>query len=194
MTKTSAKDKVLKVSYELMSTRGFNATTVDDIVKQAGVAKGSLYHAFKSKEQLAIATLEIYLQNELTIIEDGPYRQIDDPVDRALAFVEYLENRSQDLWSRGCLLGSMAIEIGENYPTIMDQIDRMFNRLEHSLATIFSPALAAKNVVGVTSRDLSLHLLAVIEGSIITSISHSEPQYLQHAIRHFRDYLKLILS
>ena len=194
MTKLTARDKVLNASIDLMSTRGFNATTIDEIVKQAGVAKGSVYHSFKSKEELAIASLEIYLQSGLSIIDNGPYKQVNDPVEKALAFLDYLESRSPDLWSHGCLLGSMAIEVGENYPTVMAQIDRMFRRFEKGISDIFAPALVAKDVVGVTSRDLSLHLLAVIEGAIITAKSHAQPQYLQHGIQHFRRYLELLLS
>ena len=194
MAKLTAKEKVITASLDLMTTRGFNTTTVDDIVKKAGVAKGSVYHAFKSKEDLAIAALEQYLQNGLAIISDGPYTKIDDPVDKALAFVDYLEQRSPDLWSHGCLLGSMAIEVGENYPSVLDQIDRMFKHLENGIACILAPALAEKSVVGVTSWDLSLHLLSIIEGSIITAKSHTEPQFLQHGIRHFKNYLTLLLS
>jgi len=194
MNKIPAKEKVINATIQLMTTRGFNATTVDDIANQAGVAKGSVYHAFKSKEEIAIASLEHYLETGLKIVSDGPYAEIQDPVEKAIAFVSYIEDRSQELWSHGCLLGSMAIEIGDSYPSVIDQIDRMFKRFERGLANIFAPALAEKAVVGVTSRDLSLHLLAVVEGSIITAKSHTEPQYLQHGIRHFRKYLELLLG
>jgi TetR/AcrR family transcriptional repressor of nem operon len=194
MSKPSAKEKVIEASIALMTDRGFNATTVDDIVKQAGVAKGSVYHAFKSKEELAIASLEHYLQQGLAIVGNGPYTGIEDPVRKALAFVQYIEERSPDLWSHGCLLGSMAIEVGDTYPAVISEIDRMFKKLERAMAAIFAPALAARGVVGVTAKDLSIHLLAVIEGSIIAAKSHGEPQFLKHGIQHFRQYLELLLK
>ncbi|MGR9108206.1 MAG: TetR family transcriptional regulator, partial [Gammaproteobacteria bacterium] len=52
--------KILATAQQLMTGRGYSATTVGEIVNMAGVAKGSFYHAFRSKEELAIAALEDY--------------------------------------------------------------------------------------------------------------------------------------
>ena len=43
---------IKKAAQHLFETRGFAATTVDDIVSRAGVAKGAFYHHFESKEIL----------------------------------------------------------------------------------------------------------------------------------------------
>jgi len=194
MTTLTAKDKILNASIELMTGRGYSATSVDDIIKRAGVAKGSLYHAFKSKEELAIAALEEYLARGYRIIASGPYLGIRDPVEKALAFVDHIEEKSPELWSHGCLMGSLAIEVADNYPTLMEKIDRLFNQLEGAIAGIFAPALKARDKIQVTAKELSTHLLAVIEGSIIAAKSHSSQHYLRDGIRRFRHYLALLLE
>lgn len=194
MTTLTAKDKIINAAIELMTGRGYSATSVDDIVKHAGVAKGSLYHAFRSKEDLAIASLEQYLARGYRIIASGPYLGIQDPVRKALAFADHIEEKSAELWSHGCLLGTLAIEVADHYPTLMQQIDRLFNQLESSIAGIFAPALESRDKIEVTAKELSTHLLAVIEGSIITAKSHSSQHYLRDGIRRFRHYLALLLE
>ncbi|QID32770.1 TetR/AcrR family transcriptional regulator [Pampinifervens florentissimum] len=48
----SARERILKSAKELFSQKGYNHTTVDDIVKHAGLSKGAFYFYFKSKDQL----------------------------------------------------------------------------------------------------------------------------------------------
>ena len=101
MIKITAKQKILEATQQLMVGRGYKATTVDDIIKHAGVAKGSFYHAFKSKEDLTIAALEDYKTRGLMIIGNGPYTTIEDPVERALALLEFIEDKSSEIWPHG---------------------------------------------------------------------------------------------
>lgn len=55
---TPMRDHILDVASDLFATRGINATGVDAIVAQAGIAKMTLYKYFKSKEQLIIEYLQ----------------------------------------------------------------------------------------------------------------------------------------
>jgi len=194
MSKIPAKDKVIDAAQQLMTGRGYSATTVDEIVRLAGVAKGSFYHAFKSKEALAIAALEDYERKGWDIVAHGPYRDEPDPVRRAIAFIEFIELKASELWAHGCLLGSMSMEVADLHPTLHQRIDELFDEFEDGLAAVFVPALKARNIVGITGKDLGRHMLAVIEGAIITAKSHREPQLLIDSLRHFRRYVEMLLG
>lgn len=194
MSKQTAKDKVIRAAQELMTGGGYSATTVDTIVRKAGVAKGSFYHAFASKEELALAALEDYAMKSWQVVAAGPYRDEQDPVRRALAFVDYLDACSSQLWSQGSLLGSIAVEVADSHPGLIERIGALFDRFEEKFVQIFGPALAVRHITDVSARDLSVHLLAVIEGAAITARSHRDPRQLGHGLAHFRRYLALLLS
>ena len=51
------KRKLVDAGVNLMRSRGFNATTVDDVCAAAGVTKGGFFHYFKSKDNLAAAAV-----------------------------------------------------------------------------------------------------------------------------------------
>ena len=64
----------------------------------------------------------------------------------------------------------------------------------HSGRKLFAPALKARKVTNTSAKELARHMLAIIEGAIITAKSHRQPKYLPEGLKHFRRYLESILS
>ncbi|WP_447974456.1 TetR/AcrR family transcriptional regulator [Nitrospira sp. Kam-Ns4a] len=52
--------------------RGFVATTVDEICETAGLTKGSFFHYFASKEDLARVALDRFVQGKAKLFQQGP--------------------------------------------------------------------------------------------------------------------------
>ena len=194
MAKVTAREKIINSTLEVMEGRGYQSVSVDEIISHAAVSKGSFYHCFKSKEELAMQALEEYERRGAEIISSGSYLQIEDPVLRAIAFVQYIEDRSMDLWQHGCLLGAVALEVAQSHPMLLEKIAELFEQFERGIAIIFTPALRARKVEKVTGKDLSRHFLAVIEGAIITAKTHEKPEYLVQGISHFKRYLECVLE
>ena len=59
---TSAREKLLVAALKLIRTKGYGATTVDDLCGDAGVTKGAFFHHFKSKEDAAIEATRFWTQ------------------------------------------------------------------------------------------------------------------------------------
>lgn len=194
MTKLNAKSKIINAAKQIMILRGYKATTVDEIIQQAGVAKGSFYHAFKSKEELAIAALIDYKEKGWELVTNGSDLNIEDPAIRAIAFVQYLEDKATEIWQHGCLLGSVAVEISDSSPLILNTIDQLLGEYEKAMALIFNQALRAKKIKNVSGRELGKQLMVVVEGGIISAKSHSDPKQLTISISHFKRYLEYILE
>ena len=51
MKKAERKQELLKTAYDLFLSKGYDAVSVDEIIKAAGIAKGTYYYYFKSKEE-----------------------------------------------------------------------------------------------------------------------------------------------
>jgi len=63
------RSRIIESAIKLFSTRGFNAASVDDICKDAGISKGAFYHHFESKQTLFLALLDGWLQTIDNAIE-----------------------------------------------------------------------------------------------------------------------------
>lgn len=69
-------ERILDAAAELIQRWGYNKTTIDDIAKQAGVAKGTIYLHWKTREDLFYALL---VREDLKLAEDIRQRMANDP-------------------------------------------------------------------------------------------------------------------
>ena len=69
-------DRILDAAAELVLRWGYKKTTIDDIAKQAGVAKGTIYLHWKTREDLFMALLT---REDLKLAEDMKQRIASDP-------------------------------------------------------------------------------------------------------------------
>lgn len=61
------KEKIMDASHELFASKGYDETTVSDIIKMAGSSRGGFYHHFNSKEEILEAITNEYLDEILKI-------------------------------------------------------------------------------------------------------------------------------
>jgi TetR/AcrR family transcriptional repressor of nem operon len=191
----TARDKLVTAAQGLMLTQGYQPTSVDEIIATAGVSKGSFYHYFKSKEELGSAVAEDYLEQAVAVLGKGNYQDVEDPLERAFAFVDHIEAASTRLWNHGCMLGSFAIDLSDTHPEIATCLDQLMNRLELRLEPLLAPiAAACTGEDAPTSRQLANHMMTVIEGGIVMAKAHGNPSRMAEAIHEFRRYLKAITA
>ena len=189
----TARDKLVTAAQSLMLTQGYTPTSVDEIIAKAGVSKGSFYHYFKSKEELGSAVAEDYLDQAVAVLGKGNYQDIQDPLQRAFAFVDHIESASTRLWNHGCMLGSFAIDLSGTHPEIAACLDQLMGRLEARMEPLLAPIAAACTVADApSSRELADHMIAVIEGGIVMAKAHGDPTRVSKAIHEFRRYLNAI--
>lgn len=62
---TERKNEILDVANELFTRKGFDATTISDIIEKLGVARGTVYYHFKSKEDVMDALIERFISQLL---------------------------------------------------------------------------------------------------------------------------------
>src|ERR1700756_4109497 len=86
---SNTKTKLLDSALTIIRTKGYSATTVDDICEAAGVTKGAFFHQFKSKKKIAIEGPRRWGAAPTSLFESAPYRALPDPLDRVLAYVDF---------------------------------------------------------------------------------------------------------
>lgn len=107
------KNEILDVAERLFATKGFDSTSTGDILAEVGIARGTLYYHFQSKEEILDAVIE---------------RMIG----RQLAEAKNLVNQKEiPVWQRLTLM-IRALQIGEDWgDVLMEQIHRPQNALMH---------------------------------------------------------------
>jgi AcrR family transcriptional regulator len=97
-----AREKVFQVAADLFYRKGIRAVGVEEIVKQAGVAKISLYRNFASKDDLVVAYLENRNAEFWRQWDEAFARYDGDPPAQLEAIMTYLAKRTTQPGYRGC--------------------------------------------------------------------------------------------
>ena len=109
---SGARERLLRVAYDLFCRHGVRAIGVDRIVAESGTAKMTLYKHFRSKEELIVAALD--LREDLWTygwLEREIQRRADTPTSRLLAIFDLFDEwfRREDF--EGCLFNNCLLEI-----------------------------------------------------------------------------------
>ena len=120
----TARQKLLDAALSLIRTRGYEATTVDDLCVAASVTKGAFFHHFDSKEALAVAAAEYWSETTGALFAAAPYHRHADPLQRVLGYIDF---RKAILTGKvpefTCLVGTMVQEVYESSPAIRGACD-----------------------------------------------------------------------
>lgn len=118
MAKANVKEQIVSTSLNLLHSKGFNATSVQDITDAAGVPKGSFYNHFTSKEALGLEVLQRYVEGAAqiaAILSDSalpPLARIQQFYARMIA-----ANTVND-YNFGCLMGNFSAELSNQIPSM----------------------------------------------------------------------------
>ncbi len=74
--KHTRKDEILRAAAKVIATKGFASATVRDIAEASGILSGSLYHHFRSKDQILVEILQGMLGTARTTYQNIAQRQL----------------------------------------------------------------------------------------------------------------------
>ncbi|MEH6536339.1 MAG: TetR/AcrR family transcriptional regulator [Psychroserpens sp.] len=117
-------DTLLDKGMELLWSKGYNATSVNDIVKIAGIPKGSFYFYFESKEDFAVKAIEKYFSMMFTPAREILENKSVSPKQRLLDFHEYRHSvlKNEMDCKMGCLACNLGSEMAEHSEKIRTTI------------------------------------------------------------------------
>jgi TetR/AcrR family transcriptional repressor of nem operon len=190
-----SKTRLLEAALTVIRTKGYTATRVEDVCEAAGLTKGSFFHHFKTKEELAVAAADYWSQMTDAFFADAPYHAPADPLERVLGYIDFRrEILSDDVPEFTCLVGTMVQEIYETAPAIRDACDRSISghaaELEKDIAA--AKALYAPDAEW-TPESLALHTQAVIQGSFILAKARMGAEVAAQSIGHLRTYVEMLM-
>ena len=195
-TEHNSKTKLLDAALRVIRAKGYTSATLDDICTAAGVTKGSYFHHFKSKEEMALLAVEHWNTMTGGLFATAAYQQLADPRDRVLAYIDLRADILQgELPDYTCLLGTMVQELYETNPRIRDACNA---GIRGHAATIAADLSQAK-VLYVPEADwdpmvIALYTQATIQGAFILAKAQGGPQIAEQCIHLLRRHVASLLG
>lgn len=115
------KNEILDVAEELFVTKGYNKTTIIDILDRVGIAKGTFYYYFKSKEE---------------VMDEIIFRVVDRDVEKAETIVK--DNNMSPIEKIQTILMSQKAELGDKKDKLIEQFHAPGNAEMHQRSLVYS--------------------------------------------------------
>jgi len=183
-TKEFDPDAALRRALDLFWERGYEATSMADLVAHLGIARASIYGTFGGKRELYLKALERYLQDTdpkiaEALSQPGPVL----PAVRAL-IERYAEESGRDRPRRGCLVVNTAVELAARDPDAARLVESSWAFLEASLTSALTRARAQGELPpGRDPRSLARLLLVLFQGMRVLGRAPADDGRLRDAAR-----------
>lgn len=114
----NVRQHIIDVARTLITHKGYSAVGLAEIVKAAGIPKGSFYYYFQSKEEFAEALLEHYFSNYLVQV-DEQLRGSEPAKERLLRYFSFWKvTQGADLPESKCLVVKLGAEVCDQYDSM----------------------------------------------------------------------------
>lgn len=185
------REKILEIARELFNAKGFNATTISDLVEATGMQKGSLYFHFSGKDDIAREVLNEATSKFMTFLDnalggDNPGASIDH------FFRCALNKHLATGFVGGCIFGNTALEMSDSDPNFAGAIEGVFDEWTGRVAAIVAVAQERRQIrTDIGSEALAKHIIATIEGGIMMSRLKKDERPMRECLETLRITLDL---
>jgi TetR/AcrR family transcriptional repressor of nem operon len=189
--------KLLDAGITLMRSRGYSATTVDEICAEAGVTKGAFFHYFKSKDDLARNSLNHFFEGKVQDYNEAPFRKLPDPLERVFGRLDYLKETGGDRShvTKGCLIGVFAQELAFTNPGLRDICQQFFSRIAQDFARDLAAAKAAHPAaVEFDPLAVAQSYVALMQGSLLMAKTAGNNEVVRQNVDQYATYLKFLFG
>ncbi len=162
MAKT--RDQIIEKTCELLELQGYHATGLNQIIKESGSPKGSLYYHFPGgKEALAIEAIERVGQTVLRRIQDN-LAQVDNPAEAVRQFILNIAvNVARSGYRAGGPITIIAMEMASSSDTLREACDRIYGQWQAA----FAEKLHQGGIDTARADRIACLAIAAIEGGVI---------------------------
>ncbi len=188
--------RLLDAALQVLRSKGYAATTVDDVCAAAGVTKGSFFHHFKGKQAMVLAAVDHWNTATGGLFAQAPYQQLADPRERVLGYLDFrralLRGQAPDY---SCLLGTLVQETFDSHPPLRAACDQGISAHAQQLAADIAAAKARYAPEAPWDPlGLALFTQATLQGAFVLAKAQGSAAIVAQCIVHLRQHVAHLLG
>jgi TetR/AcrR family transcriptional repressor of nem operon len=189
MKRIHNKEDIVQVGLDLVLSRGFNATGVEAILKQAKVPKGSFYNFFSSKEEFGLAIIDKFVADRVEVFSPIFSDESLPPIERVKkSFDAIIAIFGSDDCSKGCLIGNLGQEMADQFENVRQRLEQALQSWTKELSKLLFQAQKENTIPADTNVDmLAENLISSFQGALLLSKIKKSPEPLRNFIHLYFD-------
>ncbi|GLS01378.1 transcriptional regulator [Brevundimonas denitrificans] len=194
MSAPDVRTRIVMAAMELFWVKGYNSTSIADILSRTQLNAGSLYHVFPGKQDVLIAVLEAYRDGLYENLVDPAWEGVDDPVERIFALLaRYRWLILETDCTYGCPIGSLALELHEADPVVRELLAVNFTGWVGAILRCLDDA-GDRLPPGLDKQALAEFVLTTMEGGVMQARTHRDVGYFDRGVSALRDHFDMLLA
>ncbi len=193
----ATREKILDIAKSAVLAKGFQATSIDEIIAEAGITKSGFFYHFRDKNELARALVRRFRDQVEAALEDTFGRAgelTDDPLQRFLIglklFAELVAEEHRD--GSGCIIASICYQERLFDRDVMSSI-RDFSQSWRQRFHGYLSDIARQHELapGIDLDDLADMLACVIDGAIIMARVNKDHRFIERQVLAYRAQVRM---
>ena len=184
--------RIIDAARDLFWEKGYNSTSVADILSRSQVNSGSLYHFFPSKQDVLVGVLLDYRDGIDQMLLSPAWDGIDDPFEKIFALLaHYRWQLVETDCLYGCPIGSLALELHEPDPVVRELLATNFANWTTAVEARLAEA-GARLPADLDRRALAEFIMTAMEGGVMQARTYRDVGYFDRNIAMVRDHVAML--
>jgi TetR/AcrR family transcriptional repressor of nem operon len=184
--------RIVLAAMDLFWEKGFNSTSVADILSRSQVNSGSLYHFFPGKQDVLIGVLEALRDGIGDMLLAPAWVGVDDPIDKIFALLaRYRGAIVESDCTYGCPIGSLALELHEPDPKVRELLATNFTNWTAAIEDCLKAA-GERLPRDVDTKALAEFVLTAMEGGVMQARTHRDVVYFDRVVAMLHDHFDML--
>lgn len=160
-------DLIINTSFELFYEKGYNATSIPDIMKETSLSKGAFYHHFKNKREIGKKVIENIIRKRIKEGFIEPLAELNRNIPELLLYVftNRIKNYSEREKALGCPANNLVGEIGYTEQDFRVILKSLFEEWREALINAIEHGKNRGEIKNdVNSSSVAISLICAFEG------------------------------
>jgi TetR/AcrR family transcriptional repressor of nem operon len=181
---TDTRRQILETAATLFHTRSYSDVGVAAICKQAGVSKGSFFHFFPTKQDLALAVMEQFRDQINRTLLARAFSTRYPPLERLQRFVnelyEFQKAKTEEYGHLpGCPFGNFVVEQATQDELLRSKADGCLRSIANHIRTAVADAVQSGDLPPLDEDATADAMLGYIEGIQLMAKAHNDPDVIR---------------
>jgi TetR/AcrR family transcriptional regulator, transcriptional repressor for nem operon len=184
----NTRNRIILAGLRLFAAKGYQSTSIVDLLQEADAHSGSFYHFFPTKQDLLLAVLKTYRDGIEPMLLAPAWDGVPDPIARVFALLAvYRRALEESCCTYGCPIGSLALELHEPDPPVRELLSVNFSGwVRHIRACL--EAAGSRLPRGVDVEQLATFVLTTMEGGVMQARTHRSLSAFDASVAALHDY------